>query len=149
MQEKHQSLRFPSLGFKSDVFITAKPAGLANDEIFARGANITMGGVATQTGIVTVSPAAAFVGKCIVQIVDFSIPIQTVDGEIETWRYKADGAGDNYHNRQFYEQLLFKEAIEAHDLIDGFLDFIDGRDTQTAKDFEELKNEQPLLLTDS
>ena len=150
MEDTSHTLRFPEAGFDSSVFITAKPAGIGNDEIFRRGMKLRLTGSGDEaTGIAELSPGAVFVGKCIVQITDYAIPVLE-EGKQVVWKYAPKGGGDNNHNIRLYERFLTKEAQGFRDLIEGFLDYIDGRDdTDAALAFDELKNEHPQLLTSS
>lgn len=150
MREAAYTMRFPQLGFAPEYYVTAKPAGIGNDDIIARGTDIRFGDTkGTSGGSMFLRPGAAFVGKCIVQITDFAIPVADEDGKHQTMRYKSENNGDNYHNRRLYERLLTKEAAEIRHLLEGFLDSIDGRDTDAQTDFDDAKNAQPLLLTTS
>lgn len=135
-------------------FIIAVHPGIHEDDIWAAGVPLTMqapaGGKRAQVGNVMVtgniSAAKGFVAKCVYQIVDYSIPVQELDGRKRTRRWDSGNKGDNDANREVYAQLL---QAPFRDIIEGFLDMMAGRDTETQHDFEELKNVQPQLLSTS
>jgi len=147
-----ETLNIPDI---DGAFITAAHAGIHEDEIGAAAVPLSMkrasdgkeheqiGGM-TLTG--NLAPAKGFVAKCIYQITDFSVRVEELNGQIRVRRWDSSKAGDNKANRELYVQLL---QAPFRNTIEGFLDMMAGRDTEAQKDFEELKKEQPQLLSTS
>lgn len=115
-----------------------------------------------------VNPGAAFMAKCLCQIKSFRVLVareKVIDGVSqvveEDLEYDPKDHGDNRSNREFYEFLCDRrlqvpvDALTAGELayigddetattiplmrlVDGFLDWVSGRTTAAAEDFEAL-----------
>jgi len=118
----------------------------------------------------TMNPGATYLEKCLVQITNFRIPVkekQRSSGGVEvvevTREYDSSQDGDNPANRNLYQYMadkrlvvpvemlsrgelaylggdITRDKITIMELVDGFLDFVSGRTTEAAGEFEELGN---------
>ena len=167
MERRPQTL-YPVASNKS-IFITAVHPGMAEDDITAAMLPIswnapgrTRGRKRNQpqeeeTEVMMHSaarPAYAFVEKCRYQITDFRLSIEE-DGKIKVRKYDSKNRGDNRSNREVYESILWMtKSIKSlgdmswWDVVEGFLDSVAGRETDTAEDFDDLKKELPQLVSD-
>jgi len=126
----------------------------------ARGQEVEMVG--------SVAAGMAFVEKCVRQITAFRIPVKMRDhatGQVlqRDMVYNPANGGDNRENRRFYEFLADERNrvtadtltpeqkaligvdadrldVSARDMVEGFLDTVQGRNTPAQKDFERLGN---------
>ena len=118
----------------------------------------------------TMNPGATYLEKCVVQITNYRIPVkekQRTGGGVEVVevvkQYDASHNGDNPANRNLYKYMadrrlevpvamlsqgdlaylggdITRDTITILELVDGFLDFVSGRTTDAAGEFEELGN---------
>jgi len=167
MERRPQTI-YPIASDKS-VYVTAQHPGLAEDDITAAMLPISWQTPAgrgrgkaqpqeEQTETLTVrgsvGTARAFVEKCRHQITDFRLPVEE-KGEAKIRKYDSKNRGDNRSNREVYESLLWmtkplKSLGERSfwDVVEGFLDSVAGRESDTAEDFDDLKKELPQLVSD-
>lgn len=115
-----------------------------------------------------VNPGASFMAKCLCQIKNFRVRVvreKVIDGVSqvveEDLEYDPKNGGDNRSNREFYEFICDRRlqvpvdaltggelayisddetatTIPLMRLVDGFLDYVSGRTTAAAEDFEAL-----------
>ena len=118
-------------------YITAKHPGLNEDKINNAKAPQADVDQRARTASVSLTPAleAAFVEKCVQQIIDFAIPASK-EGEQYVAHYKEAQGGDNFPNRQVYTSLLRVKALRVE--VEKFLDKVAGRDDLTQEDFADL-----------
>jgi len=127
------------------MFVEAEEPGVKEGEIHraAMGVQARGGRNAKDTDDIEVSigmnPYAAFIAKCECQIVDFCLPCAT--GEATTSkRFEPKNNGRNRSNTEVYQGLQRTHGVK--EAIEGFLDEVAGRDTDSAADFEALKGGQ-------
>ena len=169
MERRPQTL-YPIASDKS-VFITAVHPGMAEDDITAamlgiswqspgRGKRSKRGQPqGEQSEAITMygktGAARGFVEKCYRQITDFRLLVQEENGEEGIRKYEPKNDGNNRSNREVYESILMStQPIKSlgdqsyWDVVEGFLDSVAGRETDTAEDFDELKKDLPQLVSD-
>jgi len=172
MEHRPQTL-YPVVSNES-IFITAVHPGMAEDDVTAalmgvswqtpgqgrrgkRGERGQPQGEQLETITVhgSVGTARGFVEKCRRQITDFRLPVMEKKGEVKVRKYDSKNGGDNRSNREVYEHILTAtqpiESLEERsfwDVVEGFLDSVAGRETDTAEDFDDLKKELPQLVSD-
>lgn len=89
--------------------------------------------------VLDMDPEGAFVEKCVLQITDYKL--YEMRGGAKVARvYDPKRSGDNDHNRATYERMLRPEYAKFQELVEGYLDYCDGRDNDAAEDFAALKN---------
>ena len=135
-----QTLSFPNT---PGAFITAKHAGRDEDTISRN----TFRFRAATTGEGTdfsYQPHAGFLAKCESQIVGFSLPLRE-GGSVQTCSYDPANGGRNPSNRRVYEAIFRQRDLLQ--VVEGFLDYVGGRDTGASDHFARLLAERPQLLT--
>lgn len=95
-----------------------------------------------------VSPET-FVDKCVAQVTDFCIPVEETDGRPGVRQYDAKNEGDNRANKDVYKIIRDTADCQFRTILNGAMDFVAGNTTPARKEFEELLQEQPQLLTTS
>jgi len=169
MERRPQTL-YPVASDKS-IFITAVHPGMAEDDITAAMMGISWQAPGRdrhgkrgqpqgeQSEAITMygktGAARGFVEKCYRQITDFRLLAMEENGEVGVRKYEPKNDGNNRSNREVYESILrMTEPVESldgqsiWDVVEGFLDSVAGRETDTAEDFDDLKKELPQLVSD-
>jgi hypothetical protein len=144
-------------------YVRARDPGLKEDDITQAGVNFRYdqvrksklhkgrGEPATQMGSTVVhgdpAPVRQFLAKCRFQVLDFCLPILNKQRERVDLTFNPANRGENLDNDNFYLHLY--PVKELREEIEGFLDWIAGREGPAAEDFAELKNAQPGRLRSS
>lgn len=138
-------------------YVRAREPGLHEDDITNAGLNFSYDrhrpakGDKTQVGEMIVTgnpmPVRQFLSKCRYQVTDFRLPGINNQGQAVEFTYNPANRGDNMENSSFFQHLYPVAALREE--VEGFLDWVAGRRTEAAAEFEILKNEQPGRLSTS
>jgi hypothetical protein len=135
-------------------FIRAQHPGIREDEVTA--AAFTLGGTQTKEGEVTltgdVRTAAAFITKCVVQIIGFCLPVIDKTGQPGERKWDDTNDGDNDGNREMYARLMDATLVIGDDgetfleVVTGFLDSVADRGTEFAEKHETVGRSLPRSM---
>lgn len=101
---------------------------------------------------IRLSPEAAFIEKCKVQVVGYRVPARMEDGEEVVLTYDREERknvdlykrwahpGNRVPLTVLVDDARPDETISLRSYIEGFLDMVAGIDTPSAADYEALKN---------
>lgn len=84
---------------------------------------------------VQVDPDAAFLGKCLYGITEFTLP--TNEGRTRSFDHSKGG---NAKNREVYEAILYARDQGFRKVLEEYLDWVAGRSYKAVHDFEALGN---------
>ena len=171
LDQREETLRFPQFNYDRSFYVRARPTLLEEDRVAQEalslrweqaapaGGNRSQRRAQGQRGKQTpgtdepllmqaaISPNRAFVAKCVAQVTDFRLPILERGATQPTVRtFNERREGDNESNREIYEYLLQRGATPFRQLIEQFLDFVAGRETDAQADFEAFLAAHPQLL---
>lgn len=132
---------------KGTYYIKAQHPGIAEDEVhnaaFDFGADQKKEGEITLTG--DVRAVGGYLKKCVVQIIDFCLPVTAKSGKDRRQKWDPANDGDNDDNKELYLRLLDPALIVGPDgdtlgeMLISFLDAVAGRGTDAAEKHEERK----------
>jgi hypothetical protein len=164
---RDKTLYFPQLQYDQRFFIRARPPTVEGDDAIAgaaihatppalagnraqRRAQARKGnGDATPASsqvTIAITPNAAFIAKCVWQVTDFSFPVMRGE-DVVIRSHNTDRGGDNTDNREFYAMLAHPSVAEFRELVEQFLDYLGGRESDAQDDFEAFLAASPQLLT--
>ena len=126
------------------LYIEAKPTGKDEDDV-ANAAFKFRGQAAGKRGQVQyggvdiggdICAVKAFLRKCELQITDFRIQTsEKAGGPVVVREYNPKNHGNNRDNEEIYGRFLANK--EFMHLVEGFLDYVEGRDTPAQEDYED------------
>ena len=171
LDQREETLRFPQFNYDRSFYVRARPTLLEEDRVAQEALSLRWEQAAPADGNrsqrgqrgkqtpgsdepllmqAAISPNRAFVAKCVAQITDFRLPLLERGATQPTVRTFNDRrGGDNESNREIYEYLLQRGASPFRGLIEQFLDFVAGRETDAQADFEAFLAAHPPVLDGS